>query len=89
MINVDVTKLSSKGQIVIPQSMRKEFSIGDKFVIIKSNHQFILKPVSKLGRNFVENMDFAKRTLKALDKYEKGRFREMKDKEFLAELEKW
>ena len=44
-VNIDVTKLSSRGQIVIPQDMRKEFSVGEKFVIIKKDHQFILKPV--------------------------------------------
>lgn len=89
MINIDVTKISSKGQVVIPQDMRKEFSVGDKFVIIKSSRQFILKPVNDLEENFVEDLDFAKKTLDALERYEKGKFREMSDKAFLTELEKW
>ncbi|MCK4492373.1 MAG: AbrB/MazE/SpoVT family DNA-binding domain-containing protein [Candidatus Altiarchaeales archaeon] len=89
MVNVNVTKLSSKGQIVIPQDMRKDFSVGDKFVIIKKGHQFILKPVNEVGKNFLEDLDFAKKTLEALKRYEKGEFREMEGVEFLAELEKW
>lgn len=89
MINVDVTKLSAKGQIVIPQDMRKEFSVGDKFVVIKSDHQLILKPVNELGKNFFEDLHFAKKTIAALKRYEKGKFKELDGEEFLAELEKW
>ena len=89
MINVDVTRISSKGQVVIPQDMRREFSVGDRFVIIKSDSQFILKPVRELGSNFAEDLKFAKRTADSLGKYEKGKFKSMGGKEFLAELEKW
>ncbi len=89
MVNVDVTKLSSKGQVVIPRDMRKDFSVGDKFVIIKKGHEFILKPVREIGENFQEDLDFAKKTLKALKRYEKGKFREMEGGEFLSELKKW
>lgn len=89
MINIDVTKLSSKGQIVIPQDMRKDFSVGDKFVIIKKDHQFILKPANEVGKNFLEDLDFAKETMKAIRRYDKGEFKEIEDEEFLADLEKW
>jgi len=89
MINVDVTKLSSKGQVVIPRDMREEFNIGDKFVIIKKDHQFILKPLQDLGINFMEDLKFAKRTIDALERYEKGNFKEASINDFLDELEKW
>ena len=89
MINVDVTRLSSKGQVVIPQDMRGEFKVGDKFVIIKEGQQFILKPLQDLGKNFMEDLKFAKRTLEALGRYEKGNFKEAGGNEFLVELEKW
>jgi len=36
MINIAITKLSSKGQIVIPSEMRGDFSVGEKLVIIKN-----------------------------------------------------
>lgn len=89
MINVDVTKLSSKGQVVIPQDMREEFNVGDKFMIIKKDHQFILKPVQELGENFMEDLKFAKRTIEALERYGKGNFKEVSGKDFLDELERW
>ncbi|MFH1721988.1 MAG: AbrB/MazE/SpoVT family DNA-binding domain-containing protein [Candidatus Altiarchaeota archaeon] len=89
MVSVNVTKLSSKGQIIIPQEMRKEFSVGDRFAIIKSGHQFIIKPVDELDQNFSEDLKFAKKTLEALKRYRKGEFEERDGEEFLAELEKW
>ena len=89
MINVDFTKMSSKGQIVIPQEMRKDLSIGDRFIIIRKGNEIILKPARDLEENFLEDLDFAKKTLAALDKYAKGKFREMEGKDFLKELGKW
>lgn len=89
MINIDLTRLSSKGQIVLPQDMRKGLDVGEKFVIIKSEEQFILKPVSEFGKDLVEDIEFARRTMDALERYEKGRFKEMDEDAFVAELEKW
>jgi len=43
MIDIAITRLSSKGQIVIPSEMRKNFNIGEKLVIIKNEEQLILK----------------------------------------------
>jgi len=89
MFNVDVTRLSSRGQVVIPQDMRKGFGVGDKFVIIRSDQQLILKPVGELGANFIKDMEFARETLAAIGRYEKGRFKEMDGERFLKELERW
>lgn len=81
MIDVDVTKLSSKGQIVIPQDLREGFKVGDKFVVIRKGSQLVLKPVGELGGNFLEDLDFARKTLEALKRYEKGEFREAEELE--------
>lgn len=89
MIDIDFTKLSTKGQIVLPQDMRKGLTIGEKFVIIKSDDQFILKPVSDFGKELVRDIEFAKKTVDALERYEKGKFKEMDEKAFIDELEKW
>ena len=34
MVEIDMATISSKGQIVIPSSMRKDIKEGDKFLII-------------------------------------------------------
>jgi AbrB family looped-hinge helix DNA binding protein len=89
MFDIEVTKMSSKGQIVIPQEMRVGLSKGDKFVIIKSGKELIIKPVKHIKGDFLEDLEFAKRTLKAFDDYKKGKCRELSKEDFLKELEKW
>lgn len=84
-----MTKLSSKGQIVIPRDMRAGFKAGTKFVVIRSGGKFILKSVSDFGENIEEDLRFAERTEKALERYEKGAFRRMSGEKFLEELGKW
>ncbi len=89
MIDIAVTKLSSKGQVVIPSEMRDTFSVGEKLVIIKNGEQLILKKASDLGKNFEEDLTFAKRTEDALKRYEKGLCKEMNARDFAAEIEEW
>jgi len=88
MIDVNFTKMSSKGQIVIPQEMRKDMPVGERFIIIRKGKDIILKPAGDLEENFKEDLDFAKKTMAALERYKNGGFKEKTDKEFLAELEK-
>jgi len=47
MSTVEVTSLSSKGQIVIPSTIRNEMSIetGAKFVVISDGDTILLKPI--------------------------------------------
>lgn len=40
---VDTTRMSSRGQIVIPLDMRKDIREGDKLIIIRNNDEIILK----------------------------------------------
>ena len=60
MINIAITKLSSRGQIVIPSEMRDNVSEGEKPVTIKNGERLILKKVSDLGKNFGEDIAFAR-----------------------------
>jgi len=84
-----MTKMSSKGQVVIPTDMRGDIREGDKIVIIKNNHQIIMKKATNLDKNLAEDLVFAKRTEEALKRYEKGEFKQMESKDFLKELAKW
>ena len=81
--------MSSKGQIVIPSTMRKDFNEGDKFVIMKAGKQLILKSVEDFEENITEDLEFAKATEEAWKSYEKGEFKEMSKEKFLKELDKW
>ena len=41
--DLSITKMSSKGQVVIPQEMRKGIKEGEKLVLIKNGKQIIMK----------------------------------------------
>ena len=89
MVNMDIIKVSSKGQIVIPSKMRENLKEGDELVIIKDDERFILKKVEKLTEKMKEDLEFAKRTEEAWKAYDKGKFISMDGDKFLKELKKW
>ena len=84
-----MTKMSSKGQVVIPAEMRKGLHEGDKLVIIRNDKQFIMKKATDMDKNLAGDIEFAKRTEKAWRSYNKGKFKSMDSKDFLKLLEKW
>ncbi len=89
MANINITRMSSKGQIVIPSEMRKEFNKNEEFIIIKNGKQLILKSTKDFDKNLKEDLIFAKRTEEAWKRYEKGEFKSMDSKEFLKKLKTW
>ena len=89
MADVNITRISSKGQIVIPLEMRKGFLKGEKLIIIRNGGQIILKKASEMDKNLEEDLIFAKRTEEALLKYEKGEFKQMDFDDFLKDMKKW
>ena len=40
---IDTTKMSSRGQVVIPLDMRKDIKEGDKLIIIRKNDEIVLR----------------------------------------------
>mgnify|MGYP001588749129 FL=1 len=40
---IDTTKMSSRGQVVIPLDLRKGINEGDKLIVIRKNDEIILK----------------------------------------------
>ena len=88
-MEVAITKMSSKGQVVIPAEMRKDIHEGEKLIIIQNKDQLIMKKVSKLEKNLIKDLEFARRTEEAWKSYERGEFKSMDAKDFLKELEKW
>jgi len=89
MANIDITKLSSKGQVVIPAWMRKNLKEGDKMVIIENKGRIILKKVEDFDKNIEEDLEFAKRTEEAYNKIENGEGVRMDFEDFVNEMSKW
>jgi len=88
-MDVAITKMSSKGQVVIPSELREEIHEGEKLIVIKDGNRLIIKKVEDLDNNLKEDLIFAKRTEEAWRKYERGEFTSSNKEDFLKELKKW
>lgn len=88
-MEIAITRMSSKGQVVIPSEMRRDIKEGEKLIIIRSNGHIIMKKANEMDKKFKEDIEFARRTEEAYKAYERGEFIEMDSKDFLKDLEKW
>ncbi len=81
-----ITKVSTKGQIVIPTSLRGDVDAGDEFLMIKDDGRIILKSMKSLALNLREDLAFAEEVEKAWQEYDKGKFVKKSKEDFLKEL---
>ena len=88
MNNINITTLSSKGQIVIPFDMREGISEGDKMIIIRNGDQIILKKADSFSKNIEEDLEFARRTELAWKQIDNGNFVSKSKEDILKELSK-
>jgi AbrB family looped-hinge helix DNA binding protein len=88
-MDVAITKMSSKGQVVIPASMRTDLPEGKKILIIKEGERIILKPLTDLEPALQDDILFAEKTEQAFEEYKKGTFIRKKEGEFIDELDSW
>ena len=85
-MNIEITRMSSRGQIVIPKEMRKGIQDGEKMVIIQNGKQFILEKLKDLDEKFIEDLEFARRTEEAWKDIDEGRYEEYAIDEFFSKL---
>jgi len=86
---IEIVKVSSKGQLVIPQDIRKKMHIkeGSMFAIASMDHTLVLKKIeSPLGDEDIKTM---KRVDEAWEDIAHGRYRKLSKENFLKELEAW
>ena len=88
-MDVAITRMSSKGQIVIPASMRADIPEGERLIIIRDGERYILKPLSELEPALKEDLLFAEKTEQAFEEYRKGTFTKKTAHEFSDELASW
>ena len=89
MVEINITTMSSKGQVVIPIEMRHDLKGGDKLLVIRSNGQIILKKADKFEKQLREDLEFARRTEEAYKRIEAGEGIEMDFDDFIEEMKKW
>ena len=83
---MEITKLSTKGQIVIPEEIRKGLKSGTAFIVSKQNDLIVLKKISDLTKREIEE-------IKELDKIwrdiDAGKGKTTNIEEFLDVMKKW
>ena len=88
-MDIAITKMSSKGQVVIPAEMRVGINEGDKILIIQNDNQLIMKKASKLDSNLNEDLEFARKTDGAWKRIGEGKGIKMDFDDFVDEMKKW
>ena len=94
-MDMEISKMGERGQIVIPQEFRKELHMkkGEKFLVVKSNGRLILQQMSRMKAESIERLreDFVdlKIAEDRLDEIEKGKGVVQTKERFLREMEQW
>ncbi|MCK4553314.1 AbrB/MazE/SpoVT family DNA-binding domain-containing protein [Candidatus Pacearchaeota archaeon] len=89
MTIMNVTRMSSKGQIVIPVNMRGNLKEGDELIIIKDDERIILRKAESLTEQLKEDLEFARRTEEAYKRIEAGEFISVDSENLFEEMSKW
>ncbi|MFA5020143.1 MAG: AbrB/MazE/SpoVT family DNA-binding domain-containing protein [Candidatus Pacearchaeota archaeon] len=86
MANIGLTRISSKGQIVIPSELRGDLKEGEELLIIKDEGRIILRKVGVLTEKMKEDLEFAKRTEEAWQQIDNGNCISYSKEAFLKKL---
>lgn len=90
-MDVEVVKLSSRGQLVIPEDMRECLHLkkGEKLLLVERGGVILMKPVKTVGKELATDLIALARAEEAWVDIEEGKAKKMPKKEFLKELAKW
>ena len=89
MANINITRMSPKGQVVSPLDMWQGIAEGDKLIVLKNKNQVILKKADDFSKNIEEDLEFARRTEEAYKRVEAGEFVSVDSKDLFEEMDKW
>ena len=89
MAEIGITKMSSKGQVVIPLEMRKHLKEGEKLLVIEGEGKIIIKKATDMDEQLQEDLEFAKRTEEAYKRIEAGEFISVDSENLFEEMDKW
>jgi len=83
---MEITKLSTKGQIVIPEEIRKDIKSGTAFIVSRQNDLIVLKKVEGLTKQEIKEMKELDKIWKDIDS---GKGTTTSVEEFLKEMKTW
>ena len=94
-MDIEISKVGERGQIVIPQEFRKELKIkkGEKFLVVKSDGRLIFQQMSRLKAENIEKLKEDLIDIKIaedrLKEIEQGKGIAQTKEHFLREMEEW
>ncbi|MBU4070102.1 MAG: AbrB/MazE/SpoVT family DNA-binding domain-containing protein [Nanoarchaeota archaeon] len=83
---METTKLSTKGQIVIPENIRSGIEIGTSFTIIRQNDLIVLKKIKGLDKKEEKEVKELNKIWKNIDE---GKGVTLQKEKFLKEMNAW
>jgi len=83
---METTKLSTKGQIVIPENIRSGIEIGTSFTIIRQNDLIVLKKIKGLDKKEEKEVKELNKIWKDIDE---GKGITLQKEKFLKEMNAW
>ncbi len=89
MVEIGITRMSSKGQIVIPLEMRGKIREGEKLLVLGEGDKLIIRKATEMDEQLKEDLEFAKRTEEAWKRIDRGEGIRMDADVFLDEMMKW
>ncbi len=85
-MDIGIIRMSSKGQIVIPASMRNDLTEGEQLLVIREGDRFILKPLDTLEASVKEDILLAEKTERAFLEFGKGNISRKRGADFIDDL---
>ncbi|MFH1917318.1 MAG: hypothetical protein ABIJ21_08715 [Nanoarchaeota archaeon] len=83
---MNITTLSTKGQIVIPERLRREYAVGSSFIVSKVRELIVLKPIAPLSEKEKAEL----KELKGIwDEIDSGKADQYSEKEFFKAIKQW
>ena len=86
-MKIGFTRVSSRGQIVIPKEFRETFKQGDKLFLVQEGEKMIARKAQELTPQ--EDKEYLAGVNEGLKDLQEGRSTKMSKEEFLRELHLW
>ncbi|MBU2562782.1 MAG: AbrB/MazE/SpoVT family DNA-binding domain-containing protein [Nanoarchaeota archaeon] len=83
---METTKLSTKGQIIIPERIRRDIKEGTPFIVTRKENLIILKKVEGLNKTEQKELEELNKIWREI---EEGKSISMSKKDFLKEMNAW
>ena len=87
-MDIELTKVSSKGQVVIPQRVREKLRIKEgETLAVSAEHDLVV--LKKVSNPLEEDLETIKEIKEAWKEIEAGKYKKLTSEEFLKEIKKW